>query len=128
MRWTAGAVFLAVAMAGCGGGMDGPPVQPVKGNMLRDGKPVGANWVATFIPDQDVDVTISGMTDANGHFEVRTIGADGKIRQGAPIGNYRVQVVSAIDDKQGGLETIDLPKKYEVKAGPNDLTLDLPKK
>ncbi len=108
--------------------MAGLTLTPLKGTLTRGGQPVGPNAQVTLTPDSGQDITVTGLTDANGEFEIHTSGADGKTRSGAPDGTYTVTVVTPGDGSgtQGGFEQIKLPKKVEVKSGAGDLKLELP--
>ena len=101
-------------------------LEPVTGSVRRGGHPVGPNAQVTFAPISGPDVTVTGLTDAAGHFQLGSSGPDGRRQAGAPAGSYSVTVVTPSDEKQGGIEQIKLPNKYDVKAGPNDFQLDLP--
>ena len=86
-------VFLAVVfcwLGGCGGGSQepGPVLEPVKGRVYLDNKPL-ANADVTFFPIGETP-GIGGQTrtDGEGNFEVHY----GRGGQGLPMGKYKVAV------------------------------------
>src|SRR5216684_4316476 len=104
IRRIIGFLIVAIAVAGCHkGDSDGLAVQPVKGTVVRGDQPVGANWTVTFVPETQQDATINGLTDAQGNFTLKTIGASGQ-KPGAPEGTYTVTVTTAMDANQSGSE------------------------
>ena len=130
LGWAAATCAL-VCFVGCKkSDVAGLALSPLKGTVMRNGKPVGPNAQVTLAPDSGQDITITGLTDAQGHFEIHTSGADGRTRSGAPDGNYTVTVVTPGNESgvQGGFEQITLPNKIEVKAGMGHLKLELPGK
>ncbi len=83
-------VFFALGiLSGCGG-ISGPPVAPVSGQLTLYGKPY-SNGIITFTP---VDGGPGAMSraDADGKYELWTNG-----RRGAVIGKHKVSVTSFIE-------------------------------
>jgi hypothetical protein len=120
------ALFLAV---GCQkGGESLPALQTVKGTVTRGTQVGGPNWQISFVPTVAQDISVKGVTDAQGNFELFTTNATGDRKAGAPEGSYSVTVMTELDANQAGGEVIKLPKKYEIKAGANELKLEVPAK
>ena len=78
-----GLVLFVVCIFGCG--KNGPAMAPVKCRVLLDGKPLEGAAVG-FIP-VDGGPVASGLTDAEGFFELITMN-----RPGAPVGKHTVTV------------------------------------
>src|SRR5262245_38752936 len=89
-------VFAIALLAGCGEG--GPRLGQVTGKVTLDGKPL-PNVSVTFMPKEGG--TASGVTDANGNYELTH--NNGK---GAPLGKNMVAVTTV--QKQS--EAIDFSK------------------
>lgn len=132
-------IVLAAALgllAGCGGDKkqpDFPDLNPVKGVVKRNGQPVKGGAVQ-FRPDPDKpDFLINSEVGADGTFTlstVRTTDSKGERKTGAPAGTYKVTFTPPLGDQtaEGHINPIDLPKPVAVKAGDNDLTIELPAK
>lgn len=148
VRWTMVVAMSGclVALAGCSGSVDGPDTVPVKGTLTIGGQPAN-DLLITLAP---VDSKLQGASGSvsNGAFELVT-GNQGK--RGAMVGRYKV-VLSAkgtsdqaaaaqkyskggaaasksaekkpFADKYGSAATSD--KEVEVKAGANDLKIEIP--
>ena len=113
------------------------PVHPVKGSVVFDGTPIEGAKVVLHLVDpatEKVTATADGYTEADGHFVLSTY----KAWDGAPAGEYIVTVAqreSFYDDRKPAPGR--LPSKYAsartsgltatVKAGANDLNLQLPR-
>jgi hypothetical protein len=94
----AGALGVAWAAAGCGGGID---VVPVSGRVTVDGEPLRAkSGNVAFVPDAAKGNTTTrvptGYLDENGHYTLYY--AQGK--KGAPPGWYKVQVAAAAEGEK----------------------------
>jgi hypothetical protein len=76
--------FLAWGVIGCGG--EGKPIK-VKGTVTLDGQPL-PNGMVTFIPVEKDGRHATGMTGADGSFQLTTLSAD----DGAFPGQYKVAV------------------------------------
>ncbi len=138
MRTTLAPATLALAfLAGCGGGdkQQGafPDLHPVTGTVKRGGQPVKGG-VVRFIPDPDKpEFLVNSEVKDDGTFTlttVRTTDSKGERKPGAAAGAYTVTYTPALGDQAAGGPTgsIELPKTVTVTAGPNDITVDLPKK
>jgi hypothetical protein len=79
----AGLALIASCVTGCG--RNGPPMAPVKGRILLDGKPIEGAAVG-FMPVGGGPVA-SATSDADGCFTLSTMN-----RPGAPIGEHVVTV------------------------------------
>jgi hypothetical protein len=91
-RWFAAGLFLlAAVIVGCGGS-DG--LAPVDGVVTYRDKPV-PNATVVFMPDAPGTLPASGITDANGRYELMTT-APG---DGAHVGKYRVTITARGPDK-----------------------------
>lgn len=124
------ALFSLALLHGCSKSeQSGPAIHPAKGVLTRDGKPVGALFQVDFKPaEKGSDVTITGVTNEQGVFELGTTGASGNRKTGAPEGTYEVTVMTPMDEKQSGGALVKLPQKVTIKPGSNDLRIDLPAK
>jgi hypothetical protein len=98
--WAAvcGNVLCAVLLSGCGSSDVKPPpdvgaTAPVTGVVELDGKPV-AGVIVSFRPFTAKQYNgATGVTDANGKYELKTDIGDGKPpKPGAPLGWYHVTV------------------------------------
>jgi hypothetical protein len=128
---------LALFGAGCGDGGGSQPafpeLHPVTGTVKRDGAPVKGGAVA-FAPDPaKPDFLINSEVGPDGTFElstVRTTDRSGERKTGAPAGTYKVTFTPPLGDQTAGgaINPIAVPKPVAVAAGPNTLTIDLPKK
>jgi hypothetical protein len=123
-------VALAVATAGCGGGvsMSTKPFYPVKGKVtLPDGKPLAG-----------VDVVFSGpylaiaRTESDGTFAVK-----GE-KEGLPEGEYKVRLEGSGSKSAAKRATLPFPSRYSdedttdltakvTAAGPNEFNFPLTK-
>lgn len=82
-------LVLVLALGGCGAKVDqSPPLQPVTGTILLDGKPIPGASVA-FVPRGDTPGLVSvGTTNETGAFEcVYPTG-----QPGVPTGEYKVLI------------------------------------
>ena len=124
------AALIALAVAGCGGGL-----HPVRGTVtLDDGTPVTKGLVVFERVDGGPPVTARGDIKGDGSYELST----NKPGDGVPPGRYKVVLnsmdLSDVPDEQKELpydtkylspRTSDL--EFEVKAGPNDIPIRLAK-
>ena len=102
------ALPLALALlTGCGDkGVAGrPPVYPVSGQVLYQGKPLEGAFVS-FTPTEGGTHGASGRTDADGRFTLTTFDSG----DGAPAGRYRVTVTKA--------EAVITPDPVNPEANP----------
>ena len=79
-------------LAGCGG-----KTVPVEGNVTLDGEPL-AGATVMFIPVKEGGQPATGLTDANGKFQLKT----GNDKTGALPGEYKVVVSVAEEMKFSG--------------------------
>lgn len=103
MRYISLALLLTV-VSGCGGASDLPPLAPVVGIVMLDGKPA-RNLTVEFYPDNSANTTgpvSSGVTNTEGYFELFTAAGE----KGAVIGTHKV-VVKCPFTLQGRLSTGD---------------------
>jgi hypothetical protein len=129
-----GAVLVALSL-GCGKSEklgDFPALSPVKGVVKRDGKPVKGGTVQ-FVPDPEKPefLTNSEVKDDGSYSlsTVRTNDSKGERKPGAPAGTYKVVYTPSLNDQTTGgkMDPIEVPTKVTVKAGDNDIPIDLPK-
>jgi hypothetical protein len=112
---------------------DFPDLSPVKGVVKKGGSPVKGGAVQ-FAPDPDrPDFLVNSEVGQDGTYSlstVRTTDSRGERKPGAPPGTYKVTYTPPLGDQTAGgqINPIDLPNKVTVKAGDNDIPLDLPKK
>jgi len=127
-------VLMAILAAGCQNGKpkgELPPLRPAKGKIVRGGEPVGGGSVR-FQAEPDVpDIVVTANVGTDGTFELQTIHATSQKKGvGAPTGTYKAMYYPPqADQMQGKLPAmIEAPQKQTIREGPNDLTVDLPKK
>lgn len=130
--------FFGVALLGilgCGDASkqpDFPELHPVKGVIKMGGQPVKGGAVR-FTPEPDrPEFLINSEVGDDGTFSlstVRTTDKKGERRPGAPAGRYRITYTPMVMDQTAGgfMEPITPSQTYTVQAGPNDLTIDLPR-
>ena len=121
-------LVVAFCLVGCGGGpSDQPDLAPVSGKVTVGGQPL-SNAIVTFTPVSEGRPS-SGATDAQGAFELQyTANAEG-----AMIGQHTVTITLVQpDDDDTPVDPSKLPPaatdgsvKKEVKAGSNDITIEL---
>lgn len=125
-----------VAALGCGGGSTQPPfgdLHPVKGVVKRNGQPVAGGSVR-FTPDPDPgQFVVTATVGPDGMFTLATIRAtdqSGEQKPGAAAGSYKVLFIPGAGSQAAGgyVEPVELPAPVAVKAGPNDLTVEVGKK
>lgn len=128
-------VGLALLIAGCGGGSDGPSLIDVEGTITLDGEPLG-NAAISFLPaGAGVDGTSPsyGKTDANGQYSLEYSISE----SGAIAGKYRVAISTlqdADEDEGVAAQAETVPAKYNVNTelevevteggGPYDFSLE----
>jgi hypothetical protein len=125
------AAVIAGLLAGCGSKPEDAAalaLEPSQGTVTRGDQAVGPNAQVMFTPESGQDISVTALTDAQGHFELATSGRDGKRKPGVPAGKYTVTVVMPLEAGQGNPEQVKLTTLYEVKPGPNDFKLALPPK
>lgn len=122
-------LLMACCASGCGGKGDLPEIGSVYGTVKLGGKPL-AKASVQFAPEKARPSV--GFTDAEGKYEL-TYSRESK---GAVIGNHVVRVsTGVIANPDKGIEGVPetVPAKYniktslkhEVKAGKNEINLDL---
>ncbi len=103
---------LAFVLALCGCGEDGPPVVPVNGKVMRDGKPL-TNVAVSFVPTGSGLAAI-GKADSSGNIQLQTNG-----RPGAMVGTYKVGITEPIREMtpealaSGGPPPVSFDPKFE---------------
>lgn len=113
-------VCLLLVVAGCGPGVDpkAPKLQPVKGTITLDGKPL-ANADIIFIPTAG-GVESSGHSNAEGQYELSI-----RNQSGAVAGNHRVAISKRVredgsefpqDRSNMGVGKEILPMKYTSQS------------
>jgi hypothetical protein len=129
-------LLLAALVAGCGGGGNQPTfpeLAPVKGAVKRGGQPVKGGTVQ-FVPDPErPEFLTNSEVGADGTFTlttVRTTDKSGERKTGAPLGKYKAVYQPPLADQTAGgqLDPITVPGPFEVKAGGNEIMIELPKK
>ncbi|MBA4029850.1 MAG: hypothetical protein C0478_02895 [Planctomyces sp.] len=80
-------LFLAMAAVGCGAAETGPELGDVRGKVIQNDKPV-AGVTVIFISESRDAAPAVGVTDAEGHYELRYRGG----MRGSPIGPCQVQL------------------------------------
>jgi hypothetical protein len=119
----AGPVVLAVVLfAGCGGDVaKDPTTHPVRGKVVdRSGKPLTAGSVE-FRPVGKSEGNSFGEIQADGKFTLDTVTTKKKLK-GAQEGEHEVMVII---DPKGAIPPVTLKKKYVIKPGDNDITVQL---
>jgi hypothetical protein len=132
----AGLVLSAAVLAagGCGGA---GKLDSVSGKVTLDGQSL-AGVVVNYIPDtkkgNNTTLGVSGFTDANGSYYLKTSTRNGHTYTGAPPGWYRVTVVPGVPGP--GAKPVQVPSRYgsptsspfqiEVVDSPKAGAYDLP--
>lgn len=136
MRTPLFAAAVLWALSGCGGGSnqpDFPDLNPVKGVVKRGGAPAKGGSVQ-FAPDPaKPEFMINSVVGDDGSFAlstVRSTDSKGERKPGAPAGTYKVTYTPPLGDQtaDGHVHPVDAPKPVTVKAGDNDLVVELPAK
>jgi hypothetical protein len=114
-------LFLCFLVAGCGGPDLGKMV-PVSGKVTLDGKALSGAMI-TFVPDDSkgnkLKVTPFATADADGNYSLTTTPPKSETaRDGAPVGWYKVQVVSGMPAgvPEKGVLPAKLPAQYTKAA------------
>jgi hypothetical protein len=113
LRRAAGLLVLLTALSCCACGDGRPPVYPVTGQVLANGRPAKGATI-TFHPVNDTPERYrpTGRVDEQGNFRLTTF-AEG---DGAPAGEYRVTVSWYLATRQSPTEdpvpVNYLPEKY----------------
>ena len=136
-------VLCLVTFVGCPASQSGPTTVPVKGTLTIDGQPA-KDVTIMFNPVDPKNPPASGPV-VNGAFELRT-GREGK--PGAVVGKYKVSLVAesstasagaAYKSAKGAPPKVEKPfpekysspatsdKEVEVKAGSNDIKIEITK-
>jgi hypothetical protein len=126
-------LVLAVAMLGCGGG--GPAKAPVKGKVVAGGQPV-AGGKLTFAPGGDVQgaVPIVGQVQPDGTFVMSTDREGDGVAIGTHQVSYSAPDAEVTETTDGSDPIVKLSpyanmvvqqREFEVKAGQNELTIEL---
>jgi hypothetical protein len=128
------AILLLPAAAGCGSGQ--PPLHPVTGRVLFDGRPATGFAVAfSSSAEATKGVEATGRIDADGRFALETR-QDGQQRPGAVAGPHRVVILPppGFGDDSGEIEAIPLRYADYSQSGltaevrpdaPNEILLEL---
>lgn len=100
-------LFCLAVFVGCGGPSDLPPLGPVNGKLMVDGKPT-ANMSVEFHPDNSAGTKgpmSFGITDGEGKFTLYTGGG----QEGAVVGKHIVVVKCpfSLEGRSGGVVTGD---------------------
>ena len=123
-------ILLLVGLAsGCG---SGPELAKVKGRIVKDGQPLdlpsGIQAAVTFTPildgKPDDTKSVSAVMTATGEFELVASGGT------VPTGKFHVSllIVGKAGEKYKPFAApTTTPLRAELKAGPNDIVLDLAK-
>lgn len=128
---------LAVALvAGCSNGpvVKWPDIHPAQGVVKSGGKAVSGGSLHLRADDASLsDLHVTADVGADGAFSLVTGHAQDKKNErkpGAPAGPFKVTYFAPQGDQTAGRPTlpIELQQPLTIKAGDNDLTIDLPKK
>ena len=110
--WLVVCPLLAMCGFGCGRS-DLPELAPVSGTITLDGKPCPKAIVLYSIQKENGGRPSSGLTDAEGHYELQYL--DGV--KGAHIGMNKVEVTTFWPDGEPGEgESESIPAKYNSKS------------
>ncbi len=112
------ALLLSPLFAGCGGAKvpQGPKLVPVEGTVTMDGKPL-AEASVMFGTGQGI-----GETDANGRFELKSIGG----KKGCPVGEFKVIIEKwvkadgSVYRSADGISPMDAGAKQQIPARYSD--------
>jgi len=125
-----------VAFIGCQGGNKQPKfpdLNPVKGTVKKGGQAVNGG-VVTFTPEPpSSEFLINSEVGSDGTYNLSTVrltDSQGERKSGVPAGTYKVTYAPPLGDQTAGgqVNTNQLPKPVTVKAGDNNIPIDLPGK
>ena len=105
-----------------------PTLHPVKGKLLRGGEPVNGGYL-TLRAEKNPDLIVSAKVNSDGTFEAFTVDSSergGNRTSGAPEGTYRGEYGPPGTDQS--ILPVPLKEPVVIKAGDNDLTIDIGKK
>lgn len=119
---------LLAMTAGCRPSVKLPPTVPASGTVTYNGQPLEGGTV-TFVPtDMMTGKTASGVTDAQGNFQVQTFVSGTTQAKGALVGDYQVTVTKASATPapvpkymEGSLPTTAAGKKDNLEQSKNVL-------
>jgi hypothetical protein len=116
-------LLLSAAVLGCSS--DATPrviLHPVSGRILEHGKPVQGGSVRFAPVNEQAAFIVTGPVDQDGTFELKTLIGRERVA-GAPEGSYQVTYSPAKLGKQALPVTPE--RIYPIKAGPNELAVDI---
>jgi hypothetical protein len=119
--------FCLLAGFGCSdASKSDPALHKVTGTVkLKNGKPVELGFVK-FVGSSTADVTINGVTDAEGNFSLSTIMINGNRKVvGAPAGEFEVTVTLPLDSNQAGGGTVKVGKLTVKPSDDNNFPITI---
>ena len=123
----------SLVVFGCAKGADLPELYPVKGRVLKNGKPVQGGQVQFAPQDTQAALLVNGAVNEDGTFTLTTHKGRSSAA-GAPTGKYQVTyspppaAVSTTDPaKAKNAPPVILTKTQKIEAKENALTLNLGK-
>lgn len=123
-----------VALVGCHGDKQPkfPDLNPVKGTVKRAGKPASGGVVTFVAEPPSAEFLINSEVGSDGSYSLTTVRTTDKLgerKPGAPAGTYHVTYAPPLGDQAAGGQTepSQLPSPVTVKAGDNNIPIDLPK-
>jgi len=127
------ALLCLASLSGCKEGDkpkgDLPNLHPAKGKVLRGGQPVNGGSLRLEAEPSTPDILVSAEVKSDGTFELQTVHAlSSKTGSGAPEGTYKATYTPALGDQAGGGANpipVTPNQTYTIKAGQNELTIDL---
>lgn len=111
---------VVLVAAGCGGGVEGPPLYPVTGTVTYQGSPLPGARV-TFLPEGKGGVAM-GTTNSEGKFTLKT-GAEA----GVAAGNCKATVIMLEDSGSSVLKKGMTPEDMQKLAMEGKLDAELKK-
>jgi hypothetical protein len=112
---------ILLCLGGCGG--SGKGYVPVEGNVTLDGAPMSGVYVFFDQPEAARNNSYAGLTDEQGHFELRGLGEGSS---GAPPGSYRVILSTAVVKPGSPEGTPTPPERVPSKYAGGKLKYDVP--
>jgi hypothetical protein len=120
-------VIAAGLLIACASGCGGAKNQPVRGNVQLDTGDVNSlagSYVEALLV-ADPTVRASGEIQPDGSFKLATL-QDGKVREGAPRGDYQVRIILTDDGPQAARQAAKIVPARYLSFESSDLTFQVP--
>jgi hypothetical protein len=119
------AAGLILSATGCNSGQEMPKTYPAGGRVLyQNGQPMKGGSIQ-LLGEATNYLRIFGSIQEDGKFSLSTLRDRTKIA-GAPVGEYRIEVLPPLQGEHKGTLPINVPATYKVEAvGNNQLEIKL---